>query len=198
MERSLMKGNEGLAEASIRACCKSFFGYHITPQSELAAYMAKRMEKAGGVFLQAESEIAAVNMVLGAASTGVRAMTSSSSPGVSLKAEGISYHAKTAVAKPRVLIPVFPGTNCEFDSAKAVERAGAEANIFVINNLSAAGIADSIDRFAKEVKQAQTIFIPGGFSGGDEPDGSGKFITAFFRNPAVREQVTELLERRDG
>lgn len=78
-------------------------------------------------------------------------------PAFTAKAEGISYHAKAAVAKPRVLIPVFPGTNCEFDSAKAVERAGAEANIFVINNLSAAGIADSIDRFAKEVKQAQTI-----------------------------------------
>ena len=88
-----MKGNEALAEAAIRAGCKCFFGYPITPQTELSAYMAKRMEKSGGVFLQAESEIAAVNMVLGAASTGVRAMTSSSSPGVSLKAEGISYMA---------------------------------------------------------------------------------------------------------
>mgnify|MGYP000028560489 CR=1 FL=1 len=83
-------------------------------------------------------------------------------------------------------------------SAKAVERAGAEANIFVINNLSAAGIADSIDRFAKEVKQAQTIFIPGGFSGGDEPDGSGKFITAFFRNPEIKESVTAHLKEKDG
>ena len=119
-------------------------------------------------------------------------------PTFTTKAEGISYHAKTAVAKPRVLIPVFPGTNCEFDSAKAVERAGAEANIFVINNLSAAGIADSIDRFAKEVKQAQTIFIPGGFSGGDEPDGSGKFITAFFRNPEIKEAVTAHLKEKDG
>ena len=73
-----MKGNEALAEAAIRAGCKCFFGYPITPQTELAAYMAKRMNKAGGVFLQAESEIAAINMVLGAASTGVRAMTSSS------------------------------------------------------------------------------------------------------------------------
>lgn len=119
-------------------------------------------------------------------------------PAFTAKAEGISYHAKAAVAKPRVLIPVFPGTNCEFDSAKAVERAGAEANIFVINNLSAAGIADSIDRFAKEVKQAQTIFIPGGFSGGDEPDGSGKFITAFFRNPEIKEAVTAHLKEKDG
>ena len=96
MERSLMKGNEALAEAAIRAGCKCFFGYPITPQTELSAYMAKRMEKSGGVFLQAESEIAAINMVLGAASTGVRAMTSSSSPGVSLKAEGISYRFRPA------------------------------------------------------------------------------------------------------
>ena len=102
------------------------------------------------------------------------------------------------VAKPKVLIPVFPGTNCEFDSAKAVTEAGAEAEIFVINNLSAEGIANSVNQFANKVKQSQIIFIPGGFSGGDEPDGSGKFITAFFRSAAVKEQVTELLEKRDG
>ena len=119
-------------------------------------------------------------------------------PAFSAKAEGVTYHAKASVAQPRVLIPVFPGTNCEYDSAKAVERAGAKAEIFVINNLSAAGIADSIERFAKEVKKAQTIFIPGGFSGGDEPDGSGKFITAFFRNPAIKEAVTAHLKEKDG
>lgn len=107
MERNLMKGNEALAEAAIRAGCKCFFGYPITPQTELAAYMAKRMHKAGGVFLQAESEIAAVNMVLGAASTGVRAMTSSSSPGISLKSEGISYLAGSDV--PAVIINVQRG-----------------------------------------------------------------------------------------
>ncbi|MBP5617758.1 MAG: phosphoribosylformylglycinamidine synthase subunit PurQ, partial [Clostridia bacterium] len=102
------------------------------------------------------------------------------------------------VARPRVLIPVFPGTNCEYESAKAVRDAGAEPEIFVINNLSAAGIAASVDKFASRVKDAQVIFIPGGFSGGDEPDGSGKFITAFFRAAAVKESVTDLLERRDG
>ncbi|MDY4487826.1 MAG: phosphoribosylformylglycinamidine synthase [Candidatus Limivicinus sp.] len=101
-------------------------------------------------------------------------------------------------AKPRVLIPVFPGTNCEFDSAKAMADAGAEPEIMVINNLSAEGIARSVDSFAQSLKTAQMIFIPGGFSGGDEPDGSGKFITAFFRNAAVREEVTKLLEQRDG
>ena len=92
-ERVLMKGNEALAEAAIRAGCRHFFGYPITPQTELAAYMAKKMPKIGGTYLQAESEIAAINMVLGAASAGVRAMTSSSSPGISLKGEGISYIA---------------------------------------------------------------------------------------------------------
>ncbi|MDR2035576.1 MAG: 3-methyl-2-oxobutanoate dehydrogenase subunit VorB [Coriobacteriales bacterium] len=90
-EKILMKGNEALAEAAIRAGCRHFFGYPITPQSELAAYMAKRLPKMGGTYLQAESEVAAINMVYGASAAGVRVMTSSSSPGVSLKGEGISY-----------------------------------------------------------------------------------------------------------
>ena len=102
------------------------------------------------------------------------------------------------VAKPKVLIPAFPGTNCEYDSAKAVRDAGAEPEIIVINNLSAEGITRSVERFARELKDAQMVFIPGGFSGGDEPDGSGKFITAFFRNAAIKEGVTDLLENRDG
>ncbi|MBE6782739.1 MAG: phosphoribosylformylglycinamidine synthase [Ruminococcaceae bacterium] len=102
------------------------------------------------------------------------------------------------VAKPKVLIPVFPGTNCEYDSAKAMEYAGAEAEIIVLNNLTADGITRSVERFAKSLETAQMIFVPGGFSGGDEPDGSGKFITAFFRNAAVKEGVTNLLENRDG
>ena len=102
------------------------------------------------------------------------------------------------VAKPRILIPAFPGTNCEYDSAKAVRDAGAEPEIIVINNLSADGISRSIDKFASSLKNAQMIFIPGGFSGGDEPDGSGKFITAFFRNGAIKEGVTDLLDNRDG
>ena len=92
-ERVLMKGNEALAEAALRAGCRHFFGYPITPQTELAAYMAKRMPKLGGTYLQAESEVAAINMVMGAAAAGVRVMTSSSSPGISLKTEGISYIA---------------------------------------------------------------------------------------------------------
>ncbi len=83
-------------------------------------------------------------------------------------------------AKPKVLIPVFPGTNCEYDSAKAMRDAGAEPEIFVINNRSAENVAKSVEEFANSLKTAQMVFIPGGFSGGDEPDGSGKFITAFF------------------
>ncbi len=102
------------------------------------------------------------------------------------------------VAKPKVLIPAFPGTNCEFDTKKVLELAGAKAEIMVINNLSASHIAKSVETFAQKMKDAQMIFIPGGFSGGDEPDGSGKFITAFFRNPEIKEGVTELLEKRDG
>ena len=102
------------------------------------------------------------------------------------------------VAKPKVLIPVFPGTNCEYDSARAVEKAGAEAEIFVVRNLTADAVARSVEEFSRKVTESQMIFIPGGFSGGDEPDGSAKFITAFFRNAAVKEAVTELLETRDG
>ncbi|MBE5806895.1 MAG: phosphoribosylformylglycinamidine synthase [Clostridiales bacterium] len=101
-------------------------------------------------------------------------------------------------AKPRVLIPAFPGTNCEVDSARAMEDAGAVPEIFVVNNLSADSIRASVDRFAARLKDAQMVFIPGGFSGGDEPDGSGKFITAFFRNPEIAAQVADLLDRRDG
>ena len=92
-KKVLMKGNETIAEAAIMAGCRHYFGYPITPQTEVAAYMAKRMPKIGGVFLQAESEIAAINMVIGVAATGKRVMTSSSSPGISLKCEGLSYLA---------------------------------------------------------------------------------------------------------
>ena len=100
--------------------------------------------------------------------------------------------------KPKVIIPVFPGTNCEYDSAKAVKAAGADAEIFVIRNLTSDDVARSVDAFTKKVNDSQIVFIPGGFSGGDEPDGSGKFITAFFRNPSVREAVESLLNNRDG
>ena len=102
------------------------------------------------------------------------------------------------LARPRVLIPVFPGNNCEYDSAAAFEAAGAEAAVFVVNNLSPDAVAESTRELARLIGQSQIVMIPGGFSGGDEPDGSAKFITAFFRAPAVTEAVRDLLQNRDG
>lgn len=101
-------------------------------------------------------------------------------------------------ARPKAVIPVFPGTNCEYDTAKALEKAGAESEIVVIRNLTPQAVSESVDYFAKALEKANIVFIPGGFSGGDEPEGSGKFITAFFRNDSIRERVTDLLENRDG
>ena len=120
------------------------------------------------------------------------------------KIEPFSFSAENRVApaikvaKPKVLIPVFPGTNCEFDTAKVMADAGADTEIFVINNLSSDGISASVDAFANKLKSSQMIFVPGGFSGGDEPDGSGKFIMAFFRNENIKEGVHNLLNNRDG
>ena len=125
-------------------------------------------------------------------------------PDVDTPIETVSTPKKTRVApaskvaKPKVLIPVFPGTNCEYDSARAVADAGGEPEIFVVKNRSADAIARSVEDFAGKIKESQMIFVPGGFSGGDEPDGSGKFITAFFRNGAIKEEVTRLLDQRDG
>ncbi|MBR3146646.1 MAG: phosphoribosylformylglycinamidine synthase [Eubacterium sp.] len=101
-------------------------------------------------------------------------------------------------SEPKVLIPVFPGTNCEYDTAKAFEDAGAKAEVVIVNNLDPLHVTRSVEDFAEKVHESQMIFIPGGFSGGDEPDGSGKFITAFFRNPEIKEAVTELLDSRGG
>ena len=108
------------------------------------------------------------------------------------------YMSVPLKAKPRVVIPVFPGTNCEYDSARAAEEAGFEADIFVINNKTPDSISKSAALLAKKIQNAQTVFLPGGFSGGDEPDGSGKFITAFFRNAVIKESITNLLDVRGG
>lgn len=105
---------------------------------------------------------------------------------------------KVGAVKPRVFIPVFPGTNCEYDSARAMERAGALPEVFIVNNLSPTHVAESVEAACRLIGESQIIFLPGGFSGGDEPEGSAKFITAFFRNPAVTEAVRALLQRRDG
>ena len=108
------------------------------------------------------------------------------------------YTAKNKVAKPKVFIPVFPGTNCEYDSAKAFERAGAEVETIVFRNMTAQGIRDSVDAFTKAISQSQIIMFPGGFSAGDEPDGSGKFIATAFRNAKIADEVMKLLQQRDG
>ena len=111
---------------------------------------------------------------------------------------GSVYVCKHKVAKPRVFIPVFPGTNCEYDSTKAFERAGAEVDVKVFKNLTAEDIRDSVNIFAKAIDQAQIIMFPGGFSAGDEPDGSAKFFATAFQNAKMKEAVTRLLEERDG
>ena len=116
----------------------------------------------------------------------------------------ISYEATErkapaiGIAKPRVIIPVFPGTNCEYDTARAFARAGADPKVLVINNLSASAVAESCAALTQAIRESQIVMLPGGFSGGDEPDGSAKFITAFLRAPSVTEAVHELLQKRDG
>ena len=106
--------------------------------------------------------------------------------------------SRISFARPRAIIPVFPGTNCEYDTAKALENAGIEARTVIIRNLTQADILQSVEHFSNELKNAQIVVIPGGFSGGDEPDGSAKFITSFFRSSAIRDEVEKLLYTRDG
>jgi len=114
------------------------------------------------------------------------------------------YHARNVatpaikVAKPKVFIPVFPGTNCEVDTARAFEKAGAQAELLIVKNLTQSGIEETIERMEKIIRESQMIMIPGGFSGGDEPDGSGKFIATTFRNPRIADAVNDLLKNRDG
>jgi phosphoribosylformylglycinamidine synthase len=109
-----------------------------------------------------------------------------------------TFGVKKNGGKPRALIPVFPGTNCEYDTERALRRAGAEAEIFVIRNLSPYDVKESAETLAKKIAAAQMLILPGGFSGGDEPDGSAKLIASFFRGGIVRDAVMELLQKRDG
>ncbi len=106
--------------------------------------------------------------------------------------------SSSKVAKPRIFIPVFPGTNCEYDSAKAFEKAGGMVETLVIRNLTATDVEQSIQEMVKKIENAQIVMLPGGFSAGDEPDGSGKFIASMFRNPRIKETVMDLLTQRDG
>ena len=128
--------------------------------------------------------------------------TQAECPEIEVNAE--LYHARNVaspavkVAKPRVFIPVFPGTNCEVDTARAFEKAGAQPELLIVKNLTQSGIEETIEKMEKLIKESQMIMLPGGFSGGDEPDGSGKFIATTFRNPRIKEAVDDLLKNRDG
>ena len=115
-----------------------------------------------------------------------------------LYTDGQIYICKNKVAKPKVFIPVFPGTNCEYDSTKAFQRAGAEVQTLVFKNQSESDILDSVDAFERAIAQSQIIMFPGGFSAGDEPEGSAKFFAAVFRNQKIKEAVMKLLNERDG
>ena len=216
-------GMGGIAEAVMKACLGNGLGFKYDDKMTVEkifgySYGCFLLEMADGENIDAElvgtttddgqisykDETLAIGKLLSLYEDKLESVYSCNIKNSGTKFENFSYsvqsHKTAAVkcARPKVLIPAFPGTNCEYDSAKAVSDAGAEPEILVINNLSADGISASVDRFAKLLKDAQMVFIPGGFSGGDEPDGSGKFITAFFRNAAIKEGVTELLEQRDG
>ena len=216
-------GMGGIAEAVMKACLGNGLGFKYDDKMTVEkifgySYGCFLLEMADGENMDAElvgtttddgqisykDETLAIGKLLSLYEDKLESVYSCNIKNSGTKFENFSYsvqsHKTAAVkcARPKVLIPAFPGTNCEYDSAKAVSDAGAEPEILVINNLSADGISASVDRFAKLLKDAQMVFIPGGFSGGDEPDGSGKFITAFFRNAAIKEGVTELLEQRDG
>lgn len=216
-------GMGGIAEAVMKACLGNGLGFKYDDNMTVEkifgySYGCFLLEMADGENIDAElvgtttddgqisykDETLAIGKLLSLYEDKLESVYSCNIKNSGTKFENFSYsvqsHKTAAVkcARPKVLIPAFPGTNCEYDSAKAVSDAGAEPEILVINNLSADGISASVDRFAKLLRDAQMVFIPGGFSGGDEPDGSGKFITAFFRNAAIKEGVTELLEQRDG
>ncbi len=218
----------GIAEAVMKSAFGNGFGFHFNNELALdklfgycyGAFLLEVTEDIDGALLIGTvtddgkftygAEFVAENDILKVYEDKLEGVYSCNIADTKAPVETFSYDAKAdmtvgqritahaCAAKPKVLIPAFPGTNCEYDSAKAMADAGADAQIIVINNLSAEGIQQSVEKFARELKTAQMVFIPGGFSGGDEPDGSAKFITAFFRNAAVKEGVTDLLDNRGG
>jgi len=127
-----------------------------------------------------------------------KALTEVSETITDIKAYNQIYICKNKVAKPKVFIPVFPGTNCEYDSRRAFEKAGAQVNTLVFRNLKTGDITKSLKEMAKSIKESQIVMLPGGFSAGDEPEGSGKFIASIFRNEVLKEAIHELLHERDG
>lgn len=112
--------------------------------------------------------------------------------------KGNNLKSALHIVRPKVFIPVFPGTNCEYDSARAWRRAGAEPQTLVVRNLTPSAVEETVGAIVKGIQQSQIVMLPGGFSGGDEPDGSGKFIAAMFRNPRIKEEISRLLQKRDG
>ena len=187
---------------------QEIFGYHygafvveLAEDMEIGRRLGVTTEEA--VLRQGEQQVR-LDQLLEGYEAKLEKVYSCNIPDAEINAENLCFAAKKWPApaikttRPRVLIPAFPGTNCEYDSAKAMADAGADPQIIVINNLTADGISRSVETFAQAIRDAQMIFIPGGFSGGDEPDGSGKFITAFFRNGAVKEGVADLMDHRDG
>ena len=158
-----------------------------------------------GYVIDTGSEVIELAELQEAWESGIESVFAYRSAGETAEVETIDFRAKdihvyggAKIARPRVIIPVFPGNNCEYDSARAFRAAGAEADTFVINNLTPEAVAESTHELARRIRASQIVMIPGGFSGGDEPDGSAKFITAFFRAPEVTEAVRDLLKARDG
>ena len=212
----------GVAEAVMKMCFGNMLGFKFAeiPMETLFGYrygsfvleLAEGVEPMGTVLGETTAEQAltyggetlCLNELLKVYEQKLESVYPCNIPMEKEEIPAITYTAETRVAPavktatPKVLIPVFPGTNCEYDTAKALRDAGADPEIVVIKNLTPQGITESVEYFAKQIQNAQMIFIPGGFSGGDEPDGSAKFITAFFRNAQVKDAVHELLKQRDG
>ena len=212
----------GVAEAVMKMCFGNMLGFKFAeiPMETLFGYrygsfvleLAEGVEPMGTVLGETTAEQAltyggetlCLNELLKVYEQKLESVYPCNIPMEKEEIPAFTYTAETRVAPaaktatPKVLIPVFPGTNCEYDTAKALRDAGADPEIVVIKNLTPQGITESVEYFAKQIQNAQMIFIPGGFSGGDEPDGSAKFITAFFRNAQVKDAVHELLKQRDG
>ena len=212
----------GVAEAVMKMCFGNMLGFKFAevPMETLFGYrygsfvleLAEGVEPMGTVLGETTTEQAltyggetlCLNELLKVYEQKLESVYPCNIPMEKEEIPAFTYTAETRVAPavktatPKVLIPVFPGTNCEYDTAKALRDAGADPEIVVIKNLTPQGITESVEYFAKQIQNAQMIFIPGGFSGGDEPDGSAKFITAFFRNAQVKDAVHELLKQRDG
>ena len=215
-------GMGGVAEALFKMCAGNGLGFRLAPGVDAGglfdyAYGSFVLELAGDASvgtplgettnagaLEAAGEAVPMEELLQAWEGKLEPIFPYHAPARQEEVPCVTYKAETrgapkvGAARPRVLIPVFPGTNCEYDSARAMERAGAQPDVFVINNLTPAHVSESAKELAKRIGESQMVFLPGGFSGGDEPEGSAKFIAAFFRNPAITEAVHALLKQRDG